>query len=390
MSPDAARSRRPRPMDKEKFKKKLTDLSHFDLNAVIRGIQLTLVGAHRALQNPNLFTSEHYKQAAVAVAAGVAIRLLIALPILAVKLLLFLLSLFFSLDRVSWDDSLVGGLTFIENHVLQAPLFFMSLMRYLTPALDDLFMASLRWVDETYVAKHRRDADPTRLRPLYYPALSLYRRGDSRAAGAPSGRPVQPLAAFLRRVLRRAALSLAVFAASYVPYLGRLVLPAASFWTFKEAAGIGPATVIFGVGTLLTRRLLVVFLQAYFSSRSLVRELLEPYFARVRFTPDEKRRWFRAREGLLFGFGLGFYVLLKLPLVGVLMYGIAEASTAYLITKVSDPPPPPAESEGFAATQTEWRNKQKFLSLSLGNLDTLHDKPPPYSEADPYPVTRQE
>ena len=37
--------------------------------------------AHRALQNPEIFTSQHYRQAAIAVAAGIAIRLLIALPV---------------------------------------------------------------------------------------------------------------------------------------------------------------------------------------------------------------------------------------------------------------------------------------------------------------------
>ena len=37
--------------------------------------------AHRALQNPGLFTSEHYKQAALAVLAGIAIRLIIAIPV---------------------------------------------------------------------------------------------------------------------------------------------------------------------------------------------------------------------------------------------------------------------------------------------------------------------
>ena len=67
-----------------------------------------------------------------------------------------------------------------------------------------------------------------------------------------------------------------------------------------------------------------------------------------------------------------------------------QQSTAYLITKVSDPPPPPSESQGFAQSQTEWRNKQKFLSLSLGNLDALHDKPPPYTEVDPHPVAARE
>lgn len=40
------------------------------------------VAALRALQNPALFTSEHYKQAAIAVAAGIAIRLAIAIPVI--------------------------------------------------------------------------------------------------------------------------------------------------------------------------------------------------------------------------------------------------------------------------------------------------------------------
>lgn len=59
-----------------------------------------------------------------------------------------------------------------------------------------------------------------------------------------------------------------------------------------------------------------------------MRELLEPYFSRVKFTSEQKRKWFRDREGLLFGFGVGFYLLIKVPLLGVLIYGIAEASTA--------------------------------------------------------------
>ncbi|KAK4099871.1 hypothetical protein N658DRAFT_428859 [Parathielavia hyrcaniae] len=372
-----------RLLDKNKLKQRF-DVSHFDFNAIIRGIQLTLVGAHRALQNPKIFTSQHYKQAALAVAAGIAIRLLIALPIFGIKVLLWFLSLFLPLDRVLWDDTLVNGLSFIEEHVLQAPLFFMSLMRYVTPTLDDLFMTSLAWVDHTYALKHQHDRDPSRLRPMYYHNLRLYRATDGRTHSSSTAESATLL---VYRFARRGLLSLAVFGASYLPYVGGLVLPAASFWTFKRAVGLGPASVVFGAGSvLLPRRYLVIFLQSYFASRSLVRELLEPYFARVRFTGEEKRRWFRSREGLLFGFGVGFLVLVKVPLVGVLVYGIAEASTAYLITKVSDPPPPPSESEGFAQSQTEWRNKQKFLSLSLGNLDALHDKPPPYSEVDPHPA----
>lgn len=241
------------------------------------------------------------------------------------------------------------------------------------------FMESLRWVDMTYVQKHKND-DPRDLREMYYPHLRQY---STRDGSTHTTSTAEAVSMFLWRSSRKAAISIAVYSLSYLPVVGRFVLPAASFYTTNKAIGLGPASVIFGTGLFLPRRYIVIFLQAYFSSRRLTRELLEPYFARIRFTSEQKRNWFRSREGLLFGFGIGFYVLLRVPLLGVLIYGIAEASTAYLITKVTDPPPPPSNSEGFASSQQEWKNKQKFLSLSLGNLDKIHEKPPPYSEVDP-------
>lgn len=215
---------------------------------------------------------------------------------------------------------------------------------------------------------------------MYYPNLRQYAPRDG---STHTSSTAEAVSMFLYRFARKALISMAVYALSYLPYVGRFVLPAASFYTFNSAVGLGPASILFGTGIFLPRRYLVIFLQTYFSSRSLMRELLEPYFARIRFNKQEKRQWFRSREGLLFGFGVGFYTLIRVPLLGVLVYGIAEASAAYLITKVTDPPPPPADSEAFAASQQEWTNKQKFLSLSLANLDKIHDKPPPYSEQDP-------
>jgi hypothetical protein len=67
-------------IDLDKLKKEL-DVSNFEPNAVIRGAQLTLVGAHRALQNPAIFTNDHYRQAAAAVITGVCIRFAITIPV---------------------------------------------------------------------------------------------------------------------------------------------------------------------------------------------------------------------------------------------------------------------------------------------------------------------
>lgn len=227
-------------------------------------------------------------------------------------------------------------------------------------------MQSLQWVDKTYMQKHHdQTIDPHN---LYYLNLVMYPTTHGKPKDQ-TGR--RGLWSFATRFLRKGGISLAVFGCSYLPIVGGFVLPAASFYTFHKAVGLGPASVIFGVGLLLPRHYLVVFLQTYFSSRSLMRELLEPYFTRVQYTKAEKKKWFMAREGVLFGFGLGFFFLMKIPLFGVVMYGIAEASTAYLITKVTDPPPHPDHGREYAASQQTWRNKHKFLKLSVDNLDGL-------------------
>ena len=131
-------------------------------------------------------------------------------------------------------------------------------------------MDSLQWVDQTYVQKHKSE-DPKHLRSMYYPNMRLYA---THGATSVHKSPVDATLAFLKRFGRRAGISLAIYVLSYVPVVGRFVLPLASFYTFNKAVGPIPATVVFGGGLFLPRRYLVVFLQSYFSSRSLMRELV--------------------------------------------------------------------------------------------------------------------
>ena len=130
-------------------------------------------------------------------------------------------------------------------------------------------MESLHWVDKTYMQKHKSE-DPQQLRGLYYPNLVLY----SRRRGG--GNAMKSAKAFIVRYGRRTLLSLAVYLLSLLPVVGRFVLPAASFYTFHKAVGPIPATVVFGTGLVLPNWVLVHFLQSYFASRSLMRELVRP------------------------------------------------------------------------------------------------------------------
>jgi hypothetical protein len=235
-----------------------------------RGAQLTLVGANRALQNPNIFTSELYKQAALAVAAGILIRLLVAIPTYGIRVLISFLGLFTNVEKLAWSEDVIDGIEFIEHSVLQIPFFLMSFMRYLSPAMDHMFMESLRWVDETYTKKHQTE-DPAQLRAMYHLNLEKY---SQQAVTAQKKDPKKAMVMFLTRYGKKAGLSLGIYLLSFVPYVGRLVLPAASFYTFNKAVGPQMAIVIFGGSVFLPRRYLVKFLQSYFSSRSLMRELV--------------------------------------------------------------------------------------------------------------------
>jgi hypothetical protein len=131
-------------------------------------------------------------------------------------------------------------------------------------------MDSLNWVDRTYVQKHKSD-DPSQLRAMYYPNLRMY---PTHGETSPHKKPKDAIKAFLLRYGRKAAISLAIYLLSLLPKVGRFVLPAASFYTFNKAVGPIPALTIFGSGIVLPKRYLVSFLQTYFSSRSLMRELV--------------------------------------------------------------------------------------------------------------------
>lgn len=136
-------------------------------------------------------------------------------------------------------------------------------------------MDSLLWVDQTYVQKHKAE-DPHNLRALYHQNLEQYPTRAPKPDKSEQGKtPLKKaVVAFAVKQGRKAAISLAVLALSYVPYIGRFVLPAASFYTFRKAVGTQPAGAIFAASLLFPRRYLVTFLQAYFSSRTLMRELV--------------------------------------------------------------------------------------------------------------------
>jgi hypothetical protein len=175
----------------------------------------------------------------------------------------------------------------------------MTILRHIYPRpLDDLFMQSLEWSDRIYQDKHANDKiSGLPLRPLYSKALALYARN-------PSTQSTQRMSKFIRRTTKRLAIGFLLYFLSFLPGIGKLVFPAAGFYSLYRALGedLALAAIIGGFGLLLfPKRTYVILVQGWLSSRALTRELLEPYFARITFSDSQKREWFREREGLLFG-----------------------------------------------------------------------------------------
>lgn len=70
---------------------------------------------------------------------------LIQIQIFATKASLWALSFFVNLESMTYDDKLVNGLDFVANSVLQIPFLLMTLMRYISPILDDMSVSRLRF-----------------------------------------------------------------------------------------------------------------------------------------------------------------------------------------------------------------------------------------------------
>ncbi|CAN6634640.1 hypothetical protein TRVA0_014S02652 [Trichomonascus vanleenenianus] len=331
----------------------------FSLLAVVRGFQLTIVGGYRAIKNPELAKSGYYRKAGEAILWSLAIQLILWIPLIVARgtlIVLYYVTGQYAEGAESSIEGWIGRLKFWRE-VLNVGPVLISAVRFIRPEMDDLFLKSLQFVDRVYKQKH-----PESNREFYRALIRYDSEKATTATPVTKPRKRDSILRFIKKTGMRAAQTIAVYSLSGVPVLGKLVLPAVSFYSFNEVVGTAAAICIFSAGLFVPRHWMMVFLSTFWGSRRLVRELLSPYFSRVPFSRVEKEHWFSAREGIMFGFGAGFYLLLRIPFLGVLVYGFAEASAAFLLTKVSDPPPAPSLLHTWTTHQTVWTEKLDNIS----------------------------
>ncbi|GBL49942.1 hypothetical_protein [Candidozyma auris] len=339
----------------------------FSILAIVRGFQLAILGAYRTLQNPSLLTQRFYRQSLIAIQASIVIQGLIWSPIIFLRVLLKLVAV---ATKSRGLDHIVHSLKSFQFNVLNISVFLISGSRFFSKQLDDLFLQSLKFIDETHLSKHPQSDR------LYHENLVALSTEEKIVDDRPTIQGIkkkwatsQEFSTFMRRHINRTLMSIGVYFLSKVPFFGPVILGLVSYSNLDSKIGTMNAAVIFGVLQLVPKRWAVLFLTTYWGSRSMTHDLLAPYFSRVRFTKSEKDQWIRSREGLLFGFGLCHYLIIRrLPWVGLLLYGFAESSVAYLVTKVSDPPPRQiSQLVKWNSSQLVW-NREKELDLLSGSF----------------------
>nr|CAG8440881.1 3967_t:CDS:2 [Entrophospora candida] len=290
---------------------------------VKRGIELAWSGLVLAFENRHLHKHTYVKAffilAAFSLVLYLVTSIVLVIPLKILQLLVYLFSFVFNYDPNVFTERYH---LWITKYVFNLPFLGLLFMRYVYPEpLDSLFMESLRNIDVVYLKKH---AGEKNLRPPYTEALERYPY---------AAKYWDEMWQYLKRTGNQIQIATILFLLSLMPIIGSFVYPIASAYALVDSLGY-PTAITIGVLMYLTpgtKHIAMVSLETIFSTRALMRELLEPYFGRISFSPSEKKKWFKEREGLLFGFSIAFYPLVRLPLIGMLFYGAAQAATALLL-----------------------------------------------------------
>ncbi|ORX45190.1 hypothetical protein BCR36DRAFT_406095 [Piromyces finnis] len=208
------------------------------------------------------------------------------------------------------------------------PQAILLIIRYIYPKyLDDLFFESFKG----YPIMNEKGQVPSRelLVALNY-AQQLSTRKPSRSY-------IKLCINYVKRLSKKLVKGSIIYILISLPIIGKLILPGmlvmaiSQIFPFNFSCGIGVLTAIFPY----VKKLVTAFLfNCIFGIRTMNREVLEPYFCRVKMTSQEKIAWFNIYEPLLFGFMSLFYILFLQPWYGPLFFAIAQGAIPTLLVEI--------------------------------------------------------
>ncbi|KAF9963167.1 hypothetical protein BGZ65_005436 [Modicella reniformis] len=340
---------------------------------VIKGARLALEGCYIALTNPSFKHGQLYKTLfrllLFTLIAHLVTQILFFLPMAVMRNALRVLS--YAIESDTSDSQ--RGLEMFSNkaHELMSsiPLLGLLFLRYLYPQpLDNIFVDALEYSDHLLLQDHARakmeqSKNPNAVDPLSPSIFVMDHRGPFTPALLAYPYKVQTwreMWRYMRRTWKRLKWALLFLVLSWIPVLGRFAFPVASFLSTIQAIGSKPLAIAFAITSfMLPRSLSIYLLKGFFGCRALTRELLDPYFIRIGMNHHQKRKWFNYRKSVLLGFGIVFYVCCSIPIIGVAVYGLAQASSAFVLQSLADPPPPPVLKANESPKRQDSRSKKQ-------------------------------
>ena len=221
-----------------------------------------------------------------------------------------------SLLPVSWhgvtasaENSLSIALTsYVNRFTLSLPFMFLLIMRYVWwGPLDGLFKRGMTlW-------------DPKMAEDLY---------------SLPPQSQLDSAKECLIRMGWTLSTSLVLLLLSLIPVLGHFVFPAAQFYLTYKSLGLPMAVALFAAN-------LIPFVNQYsrglyehiYSCQSMARELMEPYFTRVRPSRGERKALIKRYAPLFYGFFTPFALCLSVSVLGPVAFAFAQATVAIVLVK---------------------------------------------------------
>ncbi|KAI8393740.1 uncharacterized protein BYT42DRAFT_591371 [Radiomyces spectabilis] len=296
-------------------------MARWTIKGLQDGVDYAMHGIRLVLQNPNLRTHKYLRIVLYLSALSFIIYLvsnvLVGIVLFIAQIAIWLTS---SKDEIHMAELITTTRQNIRDVIVMVPLVGLMLMRYVYPKpLDDLFMESLRYIDSQH--------------PDRAPYAPAFQKRNYRKEIWPQ------MKGYMKRMWKNLRLGLVIYALSFMPIVGPYVFPAAAAYATYRSLGNTQAVVVGICFLFLPQGATKTLVRALIGMRTLMRELLEPYFARMGMSHKEKLRWFSGRKDVLFGFSAIAYILVRIPFVGVIGYGISQAAAAYMLTAVIDPPP---------------------------------------------------
>lgn len=321
--------------------------------AIIRGIQLALLGGYRTLQNPQLYESNTYAQVLRTIQLSIVLQLVLLVPTYLIKLIMYVM-----LKAFGWNIDI--DLQYLKD-ILNLNYLLISTTRFFKPKLDETFFQALQFIDSkknllfhdnlvrlSFENTHNISSGETcqsawsKIKYKYYNSIEFRN--------------------FIK--INTTSLTGIIFlywSCSNVPKLESIIIAVITFKNFDDRIGTIPCVLLIAILLISTKYYSLLFLSHFWGTCNLLQDLLFPYFSRVNLNKIEKNQWIRSREGILLGFGFCYFMLIhEFPWIGLLTYEIAESSIAYLITRITDPPP--AESKNlinWSSTQLIWNSEDK-------------------------------